>query len=131
MEKAGPANNYYYNHRLKPLAIQHRKRMNKAEACLWKYQLQGRQMRGYKFLRQRPVLNYIVDFMCKELMLVIEADGVTHETEDMLKQDAERDAMLKSIGFTVLRFSNWEILNRIGHVSEMIVTWIEQREQEM
>ena len=45
--------------------------MTKAEACLWKYVLGSRQMKGYQFRRQRPVLNYIADFMCKELLLAV------------------------------------------------------------
>ena len=49
--------------------------MTKAEACLWKYVLRASRMKGYGFRRQRPIMNYIADFMCKELMLVIEVDA--------------------------------------------------------
>jgi very-short-patch-repair endonuclease len=55
--------------------------MTKAEACLWKYVLRARQMKGYQFGRQRPVLNYIADFMSKELRLMIEVDGITHDVK--------------------------------------------------
>ncbi|MEW6620730.1 MAG: DUF559 domain-containing protein [bacterium] len=44
-------------------------------------------MKGYHFRRQRPVLNYIVDFMCKELKLVIEVDGLTHHNEKTVEKD--------------------------------------------
>ena len=61
-------NHLLYNKNLQPFANKNRKQMTKAEACLWKYVLRGKQM-GYFFNRQRPVLNYIADFMCKELNL--------------------------------------------------------------
>ena len=76
---ASKRNNYHYNKELQPLASKLRKDMTKAKACLWKYVLRAGTMMGYKFRRQRPVLNYIADFMCMELMLVIEVDGYSHE----------------------------------------------------
>jgi len=74
--------NHGYNKNLQPFANKLRKEMTKAEACLWKYVLRARQLKGYQFRRQRPVLNYIADFMCMELMLVIECDGITHQWEE-------------------------------------------------
>ncbi|SMO79124.1 endonuclease domain-containing protein [Gracilimonas mengyeensis] len=70
---------HYYNKKLKPVAKSLRQRMTKAEACLWKYALKNRQHRGYTFNRQRPVLDYVADFMCKELKLIIEVDGSSHD----------------------------------------------------
>lgn len=57
-------NHHHYNKNLREFAHEKRNEMTKAEACLWKYALRGKQM-GYTFNRQRPVLNYIADFMCK------------------------------------------------------------------
>jgi very-short-patch-repair endonuclease len=79
--------NHYYNKNLQPNANRLRKEMTKAEACLWKYVLRAGKMKGFQFRRQRPVLNYIADFMCKELMLVIEVDGITHQWEEVIKND--------------------------------------------
>ena len=70
-------NHLLYNKILQPFASENRKQMTKAEACLWKYALRAKQM-GYTFNRQRPVLNYVADFMCKELKLIIEVDVYTH-----------------------------------------------------
>ena len=56
--------NNYYNKNLQPHANRLRKEMTKAEACLWKYVLRAGEMKGFQFRRQRPVLNYIADFMC-------------------------------------------------------------------
>ena len=100
--------------------------MPKSEAALWKYILSKGIMMDYTFLRQRPVLNYIVDFMCFELMLIVEVDGVSHDDERQASYDIKRDSELEDIGFTVLRFSDWEVLNRIEDVSQMIMVWIEE-----
>lgn len=125
MEKASKKNQFHYNPKLKDRASQLRKNMTKAEACLWKYQLRAGMMKGYKFKRQRPVLNYIADFICTELLLIIEVDGVTHEFEGAKEKDEKRDAALSEIGFTTLRFSNWEVLNRMADVSIAIGVWID------
>jgi len=78
-------NYYLYNRDIQPYANGLRKSMTKAEACLWKYVLRARGLKGYPFRRQRPVLNYIVDFFCKELSLIIEVDGITHSWEEEQK----------------------------------------------
>jgi len=83
-------------------------------------------MMGYTFVRQRPVLNYISDFMCFELLLIIEVDSISHDDEKQNAYDIKRDEDLNAIGFTVLRFSDWEVLNRINDVSQMIMKWIEE-----
>ncbi len=93
---------------------------------MWKYVLSGRRIKGYQFRRQRPVLNYIADFMCPELMLIIEIDGITHDDEIAVLKDKKRDLDLEAIGFTVLRFSSWEVLNRIPEVGCMVLKWIEE-----
>ena len=56
--------NHNYNKNLQPYTNRLRKEMTKAEACLWKYDLRAGKMKGFQFRRQRPVLNYIADFMC-------------------------------------------------------------------
>ena len=126
MEKASPKNNYHYNKKLQPYANELRKRMTKTEACLWKYVLKNRQMKGYQFRRQRPVLNYIADFMCLELCLVIETDGGYHDSPEVQELDRMKDRELAEVGITVLRFPNWEVLNHITDVSIKIENWIEE-----
>ena len=81
-------------------------------------------MLGYKFRRERPVLNYIADFACLELLLIIEVDGITYDSEEANIQDRRRDQELSEVGFTVLRFSSYEVINRIDDVSTMILEWI-------
>ena len=111
---------------LQPFAKALRSDMTKAEACLWKYVLIARMMKGYQFRRQRPVLSYIADFMCKELDLIIEVDGITHSYEVVSEKDDRRTADLEKHGFTVLRFTDEEVLQHIEHVRASIEHWIEQ-----
>jgi very-short-patch-repair endonuclease len=118
-------NNSHYNKKLQPFAKALRSEMTKAEACLWKYVLKARKMKGYQFRRQRPVLNYIADFMCKELNLIIEVDGVTHSYETVALKDEKRTLDLENHGFTVLRYSDEEVLHHIENVHEGIASWID------
>lgn len=119
--------NHFYNKNLQPYANRLRKEMTKAEACLWKYVLRASKLKGYPFRRQRPVLNYIADFMCKPLMLIIEVDGSIHELEEVRKNDEQRQKALEEAGFTVLRFTNEEVLTNIVWVQSFLEEWIEKK----
>ncbi|MEQ8878363.1 MAG: DUF559 domain-containing protein [Cyclobacteriaceae bacterium] len=110
------SNNYRYNKYLKTNANNLRKNMTKAEACLWKYVLRAGGMKGFTFRRQRPVLQYIADFMCKELQLIIEVDGITHTYEEVIEKDKKRQADLERAGFTVIRFTDEEVIYHINNV---------------
>lgn len=114
--KADKSNYYGYNKKLQPYANQLRKRMTKAEACLWKYGLKARQRQGYQFRRQRPVLHFIADFLCLPLKLVIEVDGSIHLEEEIIQRDKRKNQVLEEAGFTVLRFTNDEVLCRMDSV---------------
>jgi len=59
-------------------------------------------------------------------MLLIEVDGITHDSEFTIAKDKIRDEELTEVGFTVLRFSSWEVLNRIDNVNHIIVKWIKE-----
>jgi very-short-patch-repair endonuclease len=122
--EANKENFHLYNPNLQPFASKLRKRMTKAEACLWKYALRASKMKGYGFRRQRPVLNYIADFMCKELMLIIEVDGITHHDESVIQNDKIRQAKLEATGFTVLRFTDDEVLKNMKGVINTLESWI-------
>lgn len=117
-------NNHRYNKNLQPYANELRKSMTKAEACLWKYILRARGLKGYQFRRQRPVLTYIADFFCKELSLIIEVDGITHSDEAISIHDKQRQNELERAGFTVLRFTDEEVLHGIDGVKENLEKWI-------
>jgi very-short-patch-repair endonuclease len=82
-------------------------------------------MKGYTFRRQRPVLNYIADFMCQPLRLIIELDGGIHRDDLVAANDGIRQKRLEEAGFTVLRFENRMVLQRIGEVRMILERWIE------
>lgn len=117
-------NDYYYNPRLKKRAQQLRQRFTKAEKHLWENVLMARQINGFRFMRQVPVLYYVPDFMCKELGLIIEVDGSIHKKQK--RQDAKRQDRLESCGFKVLRFTNKMVLTETESVRKTIETWIEK-----
>ena len=98
------------------LAKDLRKRSTDAEKLLWRY-LRLKQIEGLKFRRQEPIGNYIVDFVCFESKIVVEADGGHHDASE---KDIERDTWLLSQGFKVLRFWNHEVLTNIEGVLEVI-----------
>lgn len=118
--------NFYYNPRLKEKAAQLLQRITTPEYHLWKEVLIARKMRGYRFMRQVPVLYYIPDFMCKELALIIEVDGPNHKYQKAY--DKQRQQRLESCGFSILRFSNKAVLERTQWVQSVIETWIKQHE---
>ncbi len=121
---ANPSNFYHYNKKYKNYANYLRNHMTKSEVYVWKYLLRSSTFRGFKFRRQRPILNYIVDFCCFELMLVIEIDGIHHETEIGKMKDRNRDINLKSIGFDVLRFKAFDVLEDIHFVERSLSDWL-------
>ena len=123
------SNNFSYNKKLQPLANQLRKSLTKSDACLWKYALRAKQLKGYQFRRQRPVLQYIADFFCKELFLIIEIDGITHDNEISQTKDIQREKRLEQAGFKIVRFTDEEVLNNMtGVISELekIISEIEK-----
>ncbi|MDO8979285.1 MAG: DUF559 domain-containing protein [Afipia sp.] len=87
-----------------------------AETKLWR-RLRNRQISGVKFVRQEPVDRYVCDFVCRELKLIIEADGGQHFESNT---DAVRDRQLSEIGYRVLRFWNNDILLNIEGVVQTI-----------
>ena len=117
--------NSHYNKNLKPLARNLRKDSTKAEIRLWCELLSGKRMLGYGFRRQRPVGNYIADFLCKELNLIVEVDGYSHHFKT--EEDGKRDEALLAMGFTGLRFSDQEVIQDIENVRRTVEIWIEER----
>jgi very-short-patch-repair endonuclease len=129
-EKASKANNFHYNKNLKHLARELRNNSTKAEIYLWDDILKQGLLKGYQFLRQRPVLEYIADFMCPDLMLIIEVDGMTHEFEKTLVKDGIKQSMLEEAGFTVLRYSDWEVMEKRDELAQELLDWIDRFERE-
>jgi len=116
-----------YNSGLKPLARELRKDGTKGEALLWKKVLRARNMEGYQFNRQFPIGDYIVDFICRKLKLIIEVDGSSHISKGV--EDRKRQDRLESDGYTVLRFTENEVVYRIDDVIKDIFLAIKSLEE--
>ena len=112
-----------YNPILKKFARELRNNSTRSEIKLWRF-LKGRQMLGYDFHRQKPLLNFIADFYCHELKLVIELDGYTHQFEETIIKDKIKENELNKIGLNVLRFEDDEVMNDIENVLRTIEIYI-------
>jgi very-short-patch-repair endonuclease len=117
----------YYNPKLKYLARKLRKNSTLSEILLWE-KLKGGQMMGYQFMRQKPIYEYIVDFYCSKLKLIIEIDGDTHDYK--FEKDNIREKKLKNLGLHILRFNDIEIKVDIDNVLNGIEGWIEEHEEQ-
>ena len=95
--------------------------MTDAERRLWQ-RLRGNQL-GVKFRRQHPFENYILDFVCLPLALIVEVDGGQHT--EQAEYDSKRTALLEAAGFRVQRFWNNQVLNELDAVVEVIRATIE------
>ncbi len=84
---------------------------------------------GLRWLRQRPIDHFIVDFYCAELKLVIELDGDSHSTQE--GYDNERTKVLAAYGLQVVRFRNEDILNNLRNVSLNLEKISEKRKQDL
>ena len=91
------------------------------EILLWQG-LKRKQMLGYTFNRQKPLLNYIADFYCKALNLVIEVDGDSHIGKE--DYDHQRTLDLEAQGLTVLRFEDALVKTNLNYVLMEIENWI-------
>ena len=80
-------------------------------------------------MRQKPIGEYIVDFYCGKLNLVLEVDGDSHSSDRAFKRDFEKDRFLTKIGITVLRFDDLDIKTDIDLVLSEIIDWIEEVER--
>lgn len=94
-----------------------RKAPTAAEAKLWQH-IRKQQIRGVKFRRQYTIDRFIADFCSLEAQLIIELDGPIHQYTQA--EHAIRQAFLESLGFTVVRFPNLEVLNNIRAVLDAI-----------
>jgi very-short-patch-repair endonuclease len=102
-----------------------RNQLTDAERILW-MQLRTKP-KGYKFRRQHPAGNYILDFYCHALKIAIEVDGSIHNEERVRKADHKRQKNLEAEGICVIRFSNKDVMTNIGYVTGQITIAIDKR----
>ena len=116
-----------YNLELKSKSRELRNNSTLSEVLLWQ-KLRAGNVMGYKFNRQKPLDNYIVDFYCKALNLVIEIDGNSHDYR--YKQDVFRQKKLEGLGLKFLRFTDLEVKRDMNNVLRAIVIFVEEHQEE-
>jgi len=104
---------------MRRLAQNLRKNQTDAEQILWS-KLRSQRLSGFKFRRQHPVDNYILDFYCNEVQLAIEIDGGQHAEKEIINKDNQRTALLNQKGIRVIRYWNNDVFENIDDVLEDI-----------
>jgi very-short-patch-repair endonuclease len=101
--------------------------MTLAEKKIWSELLRKDKLEGFRFLRQKPLDNYIADFYCAELLLVIEIDGKHHLSADAREYDEYRTRVLNGYGIEVVRYTNEQILNHFDEVEQDLKEKVNER----
>lgn len=108
----------HYNPQLKEYARELRtETVSKAEKKIWKGLL-SRKQTGERFLRQRPISNFIVDFFAPDIGLIIEIDGNSHFNKG--DYDRYREDKLVSLGYTLIRFTEGDAVHNLDVVSDQV-----------
>ena len=115
-----------YDSDLTKRARKNRKTQTEAEQLLWDAVLKSKQLKGYKFTRQKPIYRYILDFYCSELSLGIEVDGGSHK--DKQDYDERRTFLLNGFGVNIVRFSNKDVINNLDSVRTKLLKYISNQE---
>ena len=108
----------HYNTNLTKLARKNRNNPTEAEKLIWDLLLRNKLMLGYKFTRQKPINNFILDFYCSRLLLGIEVDGNCHKWAK--EYDHYRKDELSDLGIRIVRFWNSQVINKIDVVKQDI-----------
>jgi len=113
-----------YNPELKKKARDLRRSGNLSEVLLWN-QIKNKKFLGLDFDRQKIIGNYIVDFYCKDIGVIIEIDGISHDRK--VGYDSERDEYLRSLGLKVIHILDSDIKSNISGVMEFLRVELEKR----
>jgi methionyl-tRNA synthetase len=111
---------------LKQFVDEHRSNPTEAENILWQI-LRGKKLDGFKFRRQHVIGNFIADFVCLSERLIIEVDGLLHQTPENKISDEERTVELNRLGFSVIRFTNEEIIGDTDNVLNKILSKLNEK----
>lgn len=110
---------------LKGFAVQMRRNPTEGESIMWN--LISNNSFGVHFRRQHIIEDYIADFICLKLKIIIEIDGGYHFSRNQIVKDAERTFWLKQNGYEVIRFSNNEVIGNTDEVISKLNQSIQQR----
>ncbi len=118
-----------YNPKLTQFAKENRNNPTKPEAKIWYELLNRDHFKGLRFLRQKPINNFIIDFYCSKLLLAIKIDGDDHGDKE--KCDNIRTKLLSEYGIKVLRYTNAEVLNNLEGIYQNLIEEVKVREVEL
>jgi len=107
-----------YLEELRILSKKNRNNPTEAESVMWQFLRKSK----YKFVRQKPIFRFILDFYCRELLLCIEIDGDSHNKKK--SYDLERDNYLKAVNIKTIRFTNDEVLNNFDKILERLLPFL-------
>ena len=113
-----------YLEELRNLSRINRKKPTRTESIVW-YEILNNKKTGFKFLRQKPISKFILDFYCKELLLAIEVDGSYHNKRK--NYDEERDKFLRNLNIETLRISAEDIVTNLDKVKYQINEFVKLR----
>lgn len=119
---------FRYNNKLIKYSRENRNLLTKSELLLWNMVLRKDRL-NYRFVRQKPIGPFIVDFYCSKLLLVVEVDGSTHELKE--NKDLDRDNYLRNLGIKTIRYNDDLIFGQLENVFDDMKRVIKEREEEM
>jgi very-short-patch-repair endonuclease len=100
-----------------------RRALTPAEFALWTG-IRGRQLGGFKFVRQEPIDRYCADFVCRERRLIVELDGGQHSG---YRKDKQRDGKLCTLGYRVIRIWNNDVIENLAGVLQTLLSELEKQ----
>jgi len=118
--------NLKYLDELRKIARQYRNNPTKTEKIFWDKVLQYDKIK-YRFLRQKPINRFILDFYCSKLLLAIEIDGDSHKNKKYL--DTQRDLFLEKYQIKTIRYTNDQVLNELNKIRADLNKIIKEREK--
>ena len=113
-EIIAPFGRNHYNPKLLDRSHKMSREMTIPEKNIWFKILSNKKLLGFKFVKQKIIHNYILDFYCSQLLLCIEIDGESHNNS--MEYDNQRDSFLKSIGIKTLRITNEDAIHNFEAV---------------
>jgi very-short-patch-repair endonuclease len=116
-----------YNTELRERAREMRKKPTPPESKMWELLISDKTLKQFRFLRQKPIDQYIVDFYCSKLKLAIEIDGPTHLGNEAKEYDRIRAETLSPYGINVIRFTNDEVLGHPDKAISDVIQLIRQK----
>jgi len=104
-----------------------RQNMTETEIILWA-KIKQNKLNGYRFKAQHPIKTFIADFYCHRAKLVIEIDGIIHNSEERKEYDINRSYEFEQLGLKILRFTNSDVLNNTNWVLTQIENYLSKQQ---